>query len=173
MRKSSFIHLLALFIVVLSLSGCANEKFVEIPIEGTESKFSMPSGFQDGPLGQGHWYKGKLGEAFFKVNITPRTKQEQDKSGGISDEAKISELAKQTMDRITKDLGKHGYAGQKRYDGIVANQNGYTVQYTVAVEDRTVYNRFYITPQLVFYVEASCNDPQNEDVAKFFDLLQP
>ena len=75
------------------------------------------------------------------------------------------------MTSVKKGLVGKGYAGQCRYDGLVPNPNGYTVQYTVAVENRTVYNRFYITPLLMFYVEAACNDPKDQDVHEFYELF--
>ena len=153
--------------------GACGQSFEQITIENTNSSFCMPSGYSDGPYGQGHQYQGKKGDATFKVFVYPRTKQAEDQSQGISDEAKVSAFAKEIMGKVKKGLSSKGYAGQCRYDGIVPNPNGYTVQYTVAVDERTIYNRFYITPNLMFYAEAGCDDPKNPDVQEFYELLKP
>lgn len=154
------------------LSGCSGE-FETITVEGTNSSFAMPSGFKDGPLGNGHQYRGRKGDAAFVVVVYPRTEKQKDIANGITDEAKIKAFAKKMMNGIKKKLPKMGYAGSMRYDGIVENPSGYTVQYTVLMNERTVYNRFYITPQLIFYTDASADDPKNEDIKKFYDLFKP
>lgn len=164
---------LILFCSVLILAACSSNKWEDINVNGATTTFVMPAGYEHGPLGKGHQYHGKIDDAVFKVVVYPRTEVEQDRTNGITDDRKILDFAKQIMTQITQGLAKQGDRGQTRYDGIVPNSNGYTVQYTLAVDDRTVYNRFFITPNAIFYVEASASDPKNTDVADFYEKFKP
>ena len=78
---------LVLLLSAVTLNACS-QSFEKISIEGTKSSFCMPSGYNDGPYGQGHMYRGNKGEATFKVFVYPRTKQAEDRAKGLSDERK-------------------------------------------------------------------------------------
>lgn len=174
-RKSISLGLLTLTSVAC-LSACGGGggggTWEKVEISGASTTFAMPSGFKHNNLGKGYQYQGKMGDAVFRVVVYPRTQTEQDRAQGITDDRKVSEFAKQIMTMVKKKVGqKHDLV--MRYDGIVQNENGYTVQYTVAADDRTVYDRFYITPQAIFMVEGSALDPKNKDVAAFYENFKP
>ena len=161
------------FVSIAFVAGCSGQSWEGIEIKGSTTTFSMPHGYRHNPLGGGHQYQGKKGDATFKVVVYPRTEQAQDQAAHISDEMKIQNFAREIMGPVLKELKSNGSYRADRYDGCIQNENGYTVQYTVAAGDRTVYSRFYITPQVMFYVEAAADDPKNPDVADFFDMFKP
>lgn len=155
------------------IAGCSGQNWEGIEIQGSSTTFSMPHGYRHNPLGHGHQYQGRKGDATFKVVVYPRSEQAQDQAAHITDEMKIQKFAQDIMGPVLKDLKSKGSYRADRYDGCVQNENGYTVQYTVAAGDRTVYSRFYITPEVMFYVEAATDDPKNQDVADFFEMFKP
>lgn len=174
-KKSITVSLIALF-AMAGLTACGGGggggNWEQVELQGTSTTFTMPSGFKHNNLGKGYQYQGKMDDAVFRIVVYPRTNAEQDRAQGITDDYKVSEFAKQIMTMVKKNVGKD-HSLEMRYDGIVQNENGYTVQYTVAADDRTVYDRFYITPQAIFMVEASALDPKNKDIATFYENFKP